>query len=1164
MDGHAEESDEDHRGECKTVVLWQKHFQQRIVFDLSDDESLHLSDLDRAVDLRISQSESEPSINLDMSAELSDLEDTSSDSSVDQSQSDVVGQSRGTGSFLPVSAQRADTIQVPVTEQREDPGQNTSDEEQEELPYDGHLSSFYFHQTSSPEGNSSSDGTVQASPDGVDFATIEKDSEVKPGVSPMLSQKDEGEQLLDINQVLLRHFSHEQLQLAGRLIEAETLPEVSLLDSATDVLTSRAVTLNSKQAERTPMSGQDLNQHREATDDDRSLTAMEEKHFTAREQEEALDATKPDASDEGPPKVSLTRTRSFSDIKYGQGQVHYPRPDFSKVAPKVKIPKAASGPAKPGPPASSTMHRAQSSPGMLDLISRVLEDSVQPSEKPHIFRDPEKPTVPAHRLQADYDDLLTKYAEAVSDELRTQQAHTTSNTDLVVGQGQGRSVGRRHLGTFPPQISGGLMNLPAEGQPEGQGASAGEEMTAELMVIIGHFMLTVEEFKQSVSIKAFSLEEQQMMLRNMKEAQDQLERKYMSKKEEHRALEMQNYMGLNRNTGIFDPERLLEGDIFRAGMLLDDIKEMVDKHLCEQDCGQCLEPRLGNTAAHTQHEIVPQFQALTEAATTHTCAKEKEGDKASTEARSGRRSAGIKLVNELTIKPEDMNNSVDTLRSRTRVSVFGPQTSAGEDEEGNDEEDRSSIYSEGIVSSDIIAYLTGAKLSREQTAAQSEQGRDLSSGEKSESHHSQNHSTCKHPAPPLTPSTSQVIVSYETDSGFGSSYLTQSGTFQSSPISERGQSDSLSGSDSESCSNLWTTIHPACQSGPLQSQTPAAVELWVQSTKTEASVRQRGPDISQHLCEANMEAAQRERQLCSCNSEAIVALQLEVSRLKQELKEGLVQLPQLAQKMDYLTSKYRQERRSRTRTRNHQRPSSLGKHRSRVNVRVDDWISTDMDPSRSKDIDDDTGGSESELQFDASPARGDRGSIISEFQHVLQRTLQSSKDGIQTENASAVTRLRLKGERSSRVRLRTQNRDTKDFNLDDPWSLVSSPSPQRPLLQVNYGSSSSLPASYKYSEPPVQSVRHHMKRSTQSDSALLPSDVYFLRTPSPAAKTGRRRDSKEEAMNRTLDQAIEVARSMKRTTDRMARTLSADLAKAEHRRKIYNDQPSGGARHQFS
>lgn len=56
-------------------------------------------------------------------------------------------------------------------------------------------------------------------------------------------------------------------------------------------------------------------------------------------------------------------------------------------------------------------------------------------------------------------------------------------------------------------------------------------------------------------------------------------------------------------------------------------------------------------------------------------------------------------------------------------------------------------------------------------------------------------------------------------------------------------------------------------------------------------------------------------------SEAILALQSEVSRLKKDLEEGLVQLPHLAQKMDYLTSKYRQERRSKTRARSHHRPA---------------------------------------------------------------------------------------------------------------------------------------------------------------------------------------------------------------------------------------------------
>lgn len=46
-------------------------------------------------------------------------------------------------------------------------------------------------------------------------------------------------------------------------------------------------------------------------------------------------------------------------------------------------------------------------------------------------------------------------------------------------------------------------------------------------------------------------------------------------------------------------------------------------------------------------------------------------------------------------------------------------------------------------------------------------------------------------------------------------------------------------------------------------------------------------------------------------SEAMLALQTEVSRLKKDLEEGLVQLPHLAQRMDDLTTKYREERRER-------------------------------------------------------------------------------------------------------------------------------------------------------------------------------------------------------------------------------------------------------------
>lgn len=128
----------------------------------------------------------------------------------------------------------------------------------------------------------------------------------------------------------------------------------------------------------------------------------------------------------------------------------------------------------------------------------------------------------------------------------------------------------------------------------------------------------------------------------------------------------------------------------------------------------------------------------------------------------------------------------------------------------------------------------------------------------------------------------QRIVSPETDSGFGSSYLNQSisGSFQANLLTERyksiytvtkkmlnimsfmsgshgnnlscsvhSQNDALSCSDSEdSCSNLQTAVHSAIHSSqqwtsPHPSvQTPShgaavAVERWVENTMKVASVR---------------------------------------------------------------------------------------------------------------------------------------------------------------------------------------------------------------------------------------------------------------------------------------------------------------------------------------
>lgn len=59
MEGDSEESDEDVQEE--PTVLWERCFQQSIFVDLSEDESIHLSDLDNSLALHLSQVESVPS-----------------------------------------------------------------------------------------------------------------------------------------------------------------------------------------------------------------------------------------------------------------------------------------------------------------------------------------------------------------------------------------------------------------------------------------------------------------------------------------------------------------------------------------------------------------------------------------------------------------------------------------------------------------------------------------------------------------------------------------------------------------------------------------------------------------------------------------------------------------------------------------------------------------------------------------------------------------------------------------------------------------------------------------------------------------------------------------------------------------------------------------------
>ncbi|XP_062337972.1 uncharacterized protein LOC134036859 isoform X3 [Osmerus eperlanus] len=1585
MEGDPEEPEEDSEesrdgsSSPRSSVLWEKVIQHSVFLDLSEDDSVHLSDLESSFDVRLSRPDSalsETSVHLSGDPEL-----LSSESSDVSSQGERVVEGRTKSSATRPSVQRPNTAQpgTPSPRGHQDPG-DTSDEDQEELPYDGDLDSRYLDPLASPEENSDAggenSGTLQSSPNVLDLSdgpavggfgdTTPVLSPVESGaaerVSPAVSQGGTGSFLdpsrpteglptcsspvfeaphPDITQLLLRHFSQDQLLLSGRLIEAETLPEVSLLESMDETLLSRAPggsctgrpshvngsapqrsctgrpshvngsapqrsctgrpshvngsapqrsctgrpsggskgseslgqeTVESHHSRVSSAAGQHQEQSsgvpretnlaqeeveeeeeeekerdedeerdecegEEGEEEERETEEVEEEEWDEEEREGEEDEEDGGEVDEvggqeesveegGIQNVPLARTRSFSELKYGQGQVHYRRPDFSKVAPKVKIPKTPSGLDKPLGQSPTPIMRALSSPGMLgmsserrlaavDVISRVLEDSLQPADRPHAFThlDTQTNTSPAlvHHLQAEYDKLLTKYAEAENliDQMRLgakPQAPSELNLELEYAglqeqlglRSSGSHFGSTPFPTAPPinaktpplsphcpspfaeLVSAEKQNNSAEGispapspvyKPSPGSApslapspapiqvelqSDGERMTAELRDIIREFLQKVEDFRSSLRTVSITLEEQQMVFRSMVEAQDHLERGYLSRREEHRALEMQTYLGVARNTGTFDPDRLVEGEIFRVGMYLEDIKELIDRNMCEQLCpppssstpptpllprGGSSTPSLGTPSpppAPSLHEgVVLQEPGLGFSPWGYkTEAREEEDQDVCGE--------------EDLLSAASQLDSPEQSSSSLRAHIHTPEE--GEEERGcGPSGGRGAGGQAGLGSSSTETQWSAGRtistvllLCRPVGAASQDSSLLVEVSCSSQSVDTHGRSDLSSP---------QRIVSSETDSGFGSCESTTGlspskiNTQRSRVLTQSNSSSGLSGSDSEgSCSQLQTTIHPADRlqtsthpadrlqttihpadrlqttihpvdrlqttihpadrlqttihpvdrlqttihpadrlqttihpADRLQTSTHPADRLQttihpedrLQTTIHPADRLQTSTQPAQSLqnsthpvdsflgdtrgsVQTSIQPGERHATLtpptdsgaeplhsvqlrlhgnaryqadpcpshsvamdtlqpeglspaCPCHSEALVSLQQQVSRLQRDLEEGLTQLPQLSQRMDLLSSHHRQDRGSRSRPRPHPRPPAHSVWRSAGSrtptlardpgpvstlLKVDDWISSDMDPSRSRGTQQHCTNSDSgrsgTLQYLGSPPGGRRGSP--------DPHTSTSPGKPQSEKHSS---------RGSEGNLTVRNPDLPLSNPSPSPSPGPSPNPilckqglsysnlyraqlsavldaemenlfskgrfslQKPLLQVNYGSSCSLPAGFKVREPMLQSGSVQRKRSAQSDTALLPSNVYFQLHPAlPPSRTGsrtsrhrgskvslqkvsRHRGSKEEEINRKLDQAIEAARSMKKATDRMARSLSADLAKSQLHRKLH-------------
>ncbi|KAK2535482.1 Akna [Columba guinea] len=310
-------------------------------------------------------------------------------------------------------------------------------------------------------------------------------------------------------------------------------------------MASPAPWLRWTQTELTRWEGEEEEEEEEEDDDD---------DFERRMDEDGVIGLGEDAR--SPPWASGTQY-----TQYGRGRLNHPLPDLSKVAARVKIDQSYRPPrgrALPPNPAAPRGPVGFKSPA--EIVREVLLSSGEgvPPEPPTAtaglpqeFRSPRQATALVQQLQDDYHKLLTKYAEAENtiDQLRLG-ARVSLYADpprpshpLAMGT---VGTGCRIMSLSIPRAStAAFSTTPAP--PAGGGSPP------------------VEALEDWIRAGNPPSPEQLQRFRKLKEVQDALERAYLQARQRHPG-----------DSGDFDPDRVVEGEIFWLGLRLEELKEPLE------------------------------------------------------------------------------------------------------------------------------------------------------------------------------------------------------------------------------------------------------------------------------------------------------------------------------------------------------------------------------------------------------------------------------------------------------------------------------------------------------------------------------------------------------------------------------------------------------------
>ncbi|XP_069645527.1 protein AKNAD1 isoform X6 [Haliaeetus albicilla] len=364
----------------------------------------------------------------------------------------------------------------------------------------------------------------------------------KPGIKNHLANSK-------VSSVLLRHFSKGELISACQLIECETIPETSFAESIDDSVNKPEPSEHIKgplahEQWATNFQEYHLEKYKEVNTGNKNQNLLNENRCVSKpvsstvkcgrsqENSQLINENEDTHVSQNTKKDStlFKKTVSPHELKYGQGQAHYCLPNFSKVASEVKVPQSSDN-----INSVPTTERAKSFPILLS--KSVIANNI-PENKNYFNAEVE------NQKEMSIPELLQQL------QMLTQHADTQNHTDHL-----------RLNTTILPQSDFPNASIAIYSRDTGTSSE----------------VFTVEDFSKHMTQETLLLQDNYLALNQLKRYLGALERNYLTAREEHRNLQLQNYKD---NVGEFDPERKVEGEIFRLGMLLEDIQEQTDDSKC--------------------------------------------------------------------------------------------------------------------------------------------------------------------------------------------------------------------------------------------------------------------------------------------------------------------------------------------------------------------------------------------------------------------------------------------------------------------------------------------------------------------------------------------------------------------------------------------------------